>query len=165
MTGAQQTVLEAAQILGSWAGNFLILSFPPKRQDVNHWTGMELGCLPEEYLGKEWTSFCFSCLLCHLGVDSEGMFSLAGLTHSVLRKQESAFSCYEQWTKSKQRMAISCWRRVGGVSADKCTSFFLCLWGIWGDGKEINHSAGQVKMGFLLFMVLNKKVRSICFVI
>jgi hypothetical protein len=39
-------------------------------------------------------SFCSSCIL--PWVDSEGMFSLAGLIHLVLRKQESKFSCSEQ---------------------------------------------------------------------
>lgn len=38
---AQQILIPAAQILGSWAGNFIILSFPPQQQDIKplNWHG------------------------------------------------------------------------------------------------------------------------------
>lgn len=93
--------------LGRQLHNSLSL-FCQRDRILNHWAGAVPGCLPMEYLGREWCSFCFSCLLWSPGVDSEGMFSLAGVTHLVLRKQESEFSCYEQWTKS--RKAGSGWR-------------------------------------------------------
>lgn len=156
--------IPAEQLLGPGAVTSEFFLSCQRGKTSSHWSGTVLGCLPRDYVG---TCFCFSRLLCSLGVDSEGMFFLAGLTHLVLRKQESKFSCSEQWTKS--RKAGSGWTypvgEAGWANVGKRASFFPCLWGKQGAGKEMGRSAGQVQMVFLLFMVLNEDVINVCLVI